>query len=1076
MSHTDEFKRRLRLGTACALVSTLGIVGINPAYAQDADTDEDEDVAVEEVVVTGSRIKRSNYDTSAPIIALDKQTLDDRNFTNVADLLNEVPAFGAPAASPDGAQGGFAIGQNVVNFLGLGSNRTLTVVNGRRFVTNNPPVPGGSSLSAGLQVDFNVIPIALIERIDTLMLDGAPVYGSDGIAGVINVILKDDYEGFEVSGTYGSSDQGDGKSYQIQSVFGGNFADGRGNAVISVEYNVQDGLRGIDRPEFRKNNPFARRNPATGEIRVSNADGSGRGFITQALGDFGAISIDGTFFLPTIGFGGDANGNFYEFDAAGNVIPFIVGERIPGSSAFFANGGSGSDLFDNVGQILTESERINIGGLAHYDINDSVTAFTEFVFQNSTAIESSQQDDILAGIFGPSDQGAPLFTLDNPFLNDQARGVLQAAGATTFGVNRFLGPIVGGGENSNEAFTWRVVAGFRGDFEFANRDFSWEVSANFGQSDLETQNRLINTDRLINALNVRGLTEQDLLDTNGGADLDDFFAIRNGAVVSLASSNPATAARVGDIICQGNFDQATGALPPPPVNGTGGNLFNDENRGLDGCVPLNLFGDQAAQEARDFVSDLGLDTSDTEQRVYEASLSTGNLFSLPGGDVGAGFSYINRKETGSYLPGGRLALALGQGDPSVPSSGSFETNEVGAEFIIPIIGNDMIPFVNSLTFEPKVRYVDNSIAGTDYTYHLGGRMTVFDFISFRGGYTRSIRSPGLQEIFDPVLGARGFVSDPCDSRNIDAGPDGDDPNSNRRQNCAAVGIDVDTFLSRAVNLSIAGQSSGNPDLRNEKSNSYSVGVVLQPEKWIPGLQVSADYINVTINDRISNISQNAAIAACFDSAEFPSDICNAHTRDSAGQITFFTRSFQNASFSKFEGVQMNLKYDVDVADAFALFSKDAAKSDYGQFTFRANMFRRITNIFQVTSANQIINTVGRRGQEKWSGNFDFIYGYEDFRLFWRMNFTDAIDLDVQDRDNFIFFNTDGEVITKLGDRWIHNVTLSYQLAENVTASATVNNLFERKGSITERAHLGGNPRGFDELFGRSFRFSLRTKF
>ena len=158
MAHTDEFKRKLRLGTAVALVSALGIVGINPAYAQDADSDDDDDVEVEEVVVTGSLIRRSSYSSAEPIIVLDRQAITDRSFVNIADLLNESPEFGAPAASPDGAQGGFAIGNQVVSIFGLGSNRTLTVVNGRRFVSNNPPVPGAGSdpnaIAAGLQVDF----------------------------------------------------------------------------------------------------------------------------------------------------------------------------------------------------------------------------------------------------------------------------------------------------------------------------------------------------------------------------------------------------------------------------------------------------------------------------------------------------------------------------------------------------------------------------------------------------------------------------------------------------------------------------------------------------------------------------------------------------------------------------------------------------------------------------------------------------------------------------------------------------------------------------------------------------------
>jgi outer membrane receptor protein involved in Fe transport len=1098
MSNLELLKNRLSYGTASALIAAMGLINAPAAIAQDDASAEDDDNELEEVIVTGSRIRRSGFETTSPVISLDRELLDDRNFTNVADLLNETPAFGAPTLSPGGEQNGFGLGANVVNFLGLGSARTLTVVNGRRFVSSTPPVPGGTGgAGQGLQVDFNVIPIALVDRIETLILDGAPTYGSDGIAGVINVILKDDFEGFEIQGLYGVTDTGDADRYQVQSVFGGNFADGRGNVAISFEYNTQNGLRGIDRPQFRENNPFTQRDPVSGEIRVLNPDGAGRGFITQALGTFGGISINGGTFLPTLGAGGGTNGEFFEFDAAGNVIPFQVGTPIPGSSAFFANGGSGSDLFDDVGQILTEAERINIGGIAHYDVNDYVTAFAEFQFQNSEAIESSQQDDILAGIFapgGPTDQGAPQFSIDNPFLSEQARATLAGAGATTFGVNRFLGPVVGGGENFNEAFTWRVVGGLRGDFEAFDTDFSWEVSAVFGQVDLETQNIEVVTDNLIQALNVRGLTQADLdaAADGTGPGLDDFFAIRGGDVVQLSGSNPQTAPQIGDIVCEGNFQQAIGNNPdflflPPAGQGPGG-LGNDENRSLEGCVPLNLFGNQFAPEAAAFVSALNLNTSDLQQRIYEAAISTSNLFSLPGGDVGASINYVNRTEEGTFVPGGFAELALGQGDPTFASNGRFDTNEIGVELSIPIIGPDQIPFVDGLVFDPKVRYVDNSISGTDYTYTLGGRLDLLEGqLSFRGGYTQSIRSPGIGEIFDPTLGIRGFVGDPCDSRNVDAGPDGDAANANRRVNCEAIGIDTTTFLSNAVNLSIAGQSSGNLELQNEVSDSYSVGVVIQPDSLIPGLQISADYINVAIADRISNITQTAAIQACFDAdpSDFPQPICDAHVRGADNQIVFFTAGFQNASLSQFEAVQGNLRYDFDVADAWSLFDNDAVNADYGQFSFRANVFRRITNVFQVTEANQAINTVGQLGQEKWSANFDFLYTYEKLRVFWRMNFTDAVDLDVQDRDNFIFFNTDDEIITQLGDRWVHNLTVSYQFNDNLTVTGTMNNVFDRRGSVTERAHLdGGNAgngnvrgfRGLQEALGRNFTISARVAF
>lgn len=136
MAHTDEFKRKLRLGTACTLLSAMGVAGVNPAYAQDAAAD-DEDFEVEEVVVTGSRIKRTGFDTVNPATVVDSEFLELRAFNNVAQALNQLPSFGIPGASENGGQAGQNVGQNFVNAFGLGSQRTLTLVNGRRVVSQS---------------------------------------------------------------------------------------------------------------------------------------------------------------------------------------------------------------------------------------------------------------------------------------------------------------------------------------------------------------------------------------------------------------------------------------------------------------------------------------------------------------------------------------------------------------------------------------------------------------------------------------------------------------------------------------------------------------------------------------------------------------------------------------------------------------------------------------------------------------------------------------------------------------------------------------------------------------------------
>ena len=157
------------------------------------------------IIVTGSRIPKPNYDTVQPAVVLNSQAIEQRGFVNAADALNELPQFGIPGSSPVGGNGGgaFGSGQSFVNFLGLGSQRTLVLVNGRRFISSNSPSLFSSADAPGEQVDLAQINTKLIDRIETIAIGGAPIYGSDAIAGTINIILKHDYQGLDVDAENG---------------------------------------------------------------------------------------------------------------------------------------------------------------------------------------------------------------------------------------------------------------------------------------------------------------------------------------------------------------------------------------------------------------------------------------------------------------------------------------------------------------------------------------------------------------------------------------------------------------------------------------------------------------------------------------------------------------------------------------------------------------------------------------------------------------------------------------------------------------------------------------------------------
>jgi outer membrane receptor protein involved in Fe transport len=307
----------------------------------DPDTPQAED-EVEAVVVTGSRIRRTDLTSAQPIQVITSQSIDERGFTNVADAVNELPSSGIPI-NPIGDQGSFGTGRNFINIFNLGSNRTLTLVNGRRFVGGNP----GSIFTGagpGQQVDFNVIPTGLIDRIETIQAGGSAVYGSDAIAGVVNVITTREFDGFEVDGLYGISDRGDAETYRGRIIAGRNFLNDRLNVSGSYEYSETTALGFLDRPVtarqiFFGNNPAntSQTDGIPGSILYTNRrlPELTRGGLPTRTGTAGANVIN-VLTIP------DPNNPGQriraQFGPDGNLVPFNTGEIVQATVALNGDG------------------------------------------------------------------------------------------------------------------------------------------------------------------------------------------------------------------------------------------------------------------------------------------------------------------------------------------------------------------------------------------------------------------------------------------------------------------------------------------------------------------------------------------------------------------------------------------------------------------------------------------------------------------------------------------------------------------------------------------------------------------
>ncbi len=310
----DEFMTKFSLRAAVATVA-LAAAFAQPVFAQQASApkpvDQQKNNAAEdrvdsdaEIIVTGTRIPAPQYEGIIPGAQVTSKSIEERGFTSVLEALNDVPLVG-PGASPIGNAGGqpASLGAAFVDLLDLGTARTLTLVNGRRFVSGNAGSLFVASNASGSQVDLNSIPTEMIARTDVLTVGGAVAYGADAIAGVVNVILRDNLTGGTAYARGGVTGRGDAFNYQIGGTYGVNFASDRGNIAASFQYNHDDGLQGDSRSDIGPNyiaptfyGNGARRNTSFSAAIPIDVSGANNGAFLRAADD----GVPGTRVFPAL--------------------------------------------------------------------------------------------------------------------------------------------------------------------------------------------------------------------------------------------------------------------------------------------------------------------------------------------------------------------------------------------------------------------------------------------------------------------------------------------------------------------------------------------------------------------------------------------------------------------------------------------------------------------------------------------------------------------------------------------------------------------------------------------------------
>lgn len=1039
MMNLQARKRRDALFVSAGLAA---LVVAMPAMAQTTQAQEPADVtseAAEEaptsgaITVTGSRIRNPNLQPFEPTTTISREFIDQRNFINVADALNTLPQIRG-SVTPNGDQAAFGQGVNFINNFGLGSNRTLTLINGRRVVTSNPPSLFGPA-AAGTQVDVNIIPAALVKSVDIASTAGAPVYGSDAIAGTVNFILDDKYEGLSLNATSSLYEEGDGHAYRFEGVYGTKFAGGRGHLQMSAFYSYTDGILQSQRQDFLNELSVQNNLTETGRIApgvgfdTGPNDGNPASVIYQGLGLY-VLSNTGVIFGGPLGVTtstarptGTVGNQAFQFDAAGNLVPYNVGTRIraliggvatpSGNNAIFGDGFKFSDF----GQLTSDLRRFGANLFANYDLTDKINIFVEAQYFDSRADELTQQPTFNTPLFGGA-SSALTFNINNPFLSDQARGVLQGAGLTSFTLSRAN---VGFADLTGFAETefMRGVIGARGDFKLFNNDWNWETAFNYGKSNITDFRQDINVQNFVNATNVA----------------------RNAS---------------GQIVCAANLP---GGFTGTPAQ-AGFNPVADT-----ACVPFNFFGNQASAAALDYVTSDNVTETNLEQVVFNANAG-GSLFKFNNNDVSVNLGYEFRREKGAFVPSEFEQLGRGRGAAVTPIRGDFTLNEVFGEVLMPLITPDNDMLIESAIIYGRGRYVDNTVNGGFFSWAAGGSIAPIEDIEFRGNFTRSFRAPALAELFLPQANAFGFVPDLCMPGTVSGGPNP----AARQRNCQA-------FLAAFPNIQRPQQASaasvpiivgGNPTLDNEQADSYSIGGILRP-RFLRNFSLTVDYINIRISDPIAQLTTAQINSGCFDNDTFntadPANgnaFCSLIRRQANGEVVNdpgnpgVRTGFQNGNQIDYEGIQGAMLYATSL-EGIGIKGMLQMRGDLSV------VLKRQIDITGVAPARSDAVI----GDPTWAGQFTLNYTNKRWGIGSVFQYTGEQLFSRFDR------TPDARQFDKLNDYVTVDLNVFYRTENNFRLNLAVRNLFDRRCQ-----EIGGFciPASRNDVFGRQFSVNVSKEF
>lgn len=902
------------------------------APAPDPALDTSEEAGDQAIVVTGSRLRRSEFNSPDPVQIISPDIGQQQGLSTTAELLNSSPLASGSIQITSVISNNFVTnggsGAETIGLRGLGPERTLVLLNGRRA---GPAGVRGSVAS----FDLNVLPVSIIQSVEILKTGASTIYGSDAVAGVINILTRRSTDGIEVNLSGSAPFAGAGETFDVNATWGRDF--GRGSFLVTADYFRREGILRSDRrfldcqEEFltftdgrradivdpRTGRPAC--NGVIGNVFLTNNDFAGPGF------DQGLIGPNGQqMFVSQYAVGNELDGVCAPVNgvAPGVVAPAnFFGCNYDGPSTGVLNQYSDLERGSNV---VDQLERWTLFAQGTYEITPSVEVYAEFLYNKRRNFNNGFQQFAWNQFTGSSD--LPFFFCDDTVFNCDPGDAGDPLNSD-FAGNFLLRPLViKESDTEVEIDYYRGVLGLRGDFGGALSGWHWDVYGQYSRSDGRYTADLIYADSIFT---------QDL---------------RTRSCVGLVT----------------------------PVRGV-------PCIDIDLSDPRVVAGNLTAEE-RAFL--FGRETGNTrfEQTFGELSL-TGNLFDLPAGSVGVAFGAVLRRDEINDVPGesSQAGNVFGAASAGI-TAGRTITKEVYGEIEIPLIHNT--PLIDNFTITGAGRYtsvnarrrdgVEDSFS--DVTWKVGANWQVTDWLRFRGSWGTSFRAPALFELF--LENQTGFQQqqtiDICinTERALELGA----ITQRIFDNCAAAGIPSDFIGATGGALVTSGGGIGN--LESETSTAKILSMVFTPETrgilW-GGLQLSlvADYFDIEVRNEITTLGASNIVLGCYDSEFYPNEpLCDLITRAPAGgpgglNITDITDTYINVNRQRNRGIDVTIRGIQDLGR-------------WGSLTLQGQMTWQTQDIVELFEGT-IVNDNGENGDPKWTGNFQLAYNNGPWSALYGLN-------------------------------------------------------------------------------------------